>query len=119
MALKPHLLLVEDDVDLHDSLKVCLEMEGHKVDSAFNGREALAFLQALPAPSKVILDLMMPVMNGYELLAQLDREHKLSEISIILLSAAEDGRRTAEKYGLKFLPKPPSLDLLFEYCAEA
>jgi CheY-like chemotaxis protein len=118
MTAAKYILLVEDDFDLHDSLKMCLELEGHEVVSAYNGREALTYLRSVRPPRKVFLDLMMPIMNGYEVLAELDREGLVLSIPIVVLSAAEDGERTAEKYGLKFISKPLPMELLIRHCAE-
>jgi two-component system, chemotaxis family, chemotaxis protein CheY len=112
-----YVLLVEDDVDLHDSLKGCLELEGHEVVSAFDGRRALEVVRSPSPPKRIILDLMMPVMNGYEFLEILSRDGLLSRIPIVVLSAAADGNPVAEKYGVKFIAKPPSLSLLYEFCA--
>src|SRR5439155_7067879 len=63
-------LVVEDDFDLRDALVPILEYEGHRVVSAANGREALDWLHAMPPPSLILLDLMMPVMNGEEFRAE-------------------------------------------------
>src|SRR5207244_10672732 len=63
-------LVVEDDFDLRDALVPILEYEGHRVVSAANGKEALERLQTMPPPSLILLDLMMPVMDGEQFRAQ-------------------------------------------------
>src|SRR5207249_387698 len=80
-------LVVEDDFDLRDALVPILEYEGHRVVSAANGREALDWLHAMPPPSLILLDLMMPVMNGEEFRAEQLRDPALASIPGVILSA--------------------------------
>jgi len=61
---KPSVLVVEDDPDLRETLTALLTHHGYSVHTATNGREALARLRNAPHPGVVLLDLMMPVMNG-------------------------------------------------------
>lgn len=64
------LLVVEDEKDLNNAIKKHLKVNGYSVDSCFNGREALEFLSVTEYDG-IILDVMMPVMNGYEFLAKI------------------------------------------------
>ncbi len=100
------ILLAEDDFDLHSSLKHLLEMQGYRIFSAYNGLEALEILTSSVKPTWVLLDLMMPVMNGYELLEELRKRGKVASTPVIVVSAAADAQATAEEFGLKFIPKP-------------
>lgn len=83
----PTLLLIEDEPDIRDSLREILEAEGYAVRTAANGAEGLAALEAMPAPDLILLDLLMPVMNGTEFLAEQQKRPTLSAIPVVVLSA--------------------------------
>lgn len=79
-------LVVEDDADLREGLALLLEAEGMTVVTAHDGQEALERLSAEPHPCLMLLDLMMPGMNGYELLERV-RGTPLAQTPIIVCSA--------------------------------
>ncbi len=106
------LLLVDDDLDLHETLKAFLQAEGFAVISAFNGEEALEHLQKRPLPHTILLDLMMPVMNGYDFLKLFQRETSFDSIQVVLLSAATDIAQVAKLHGVAFIKKPFDLEVL-------
>ena len=82
-------LVVEDERDLRESFGEVLELEGYQVFLAENGRRALELLGELRRPAIVMLDLMMPVMNGFEFLAELRRgEHR--GLPVVVVSAFAD-----------------------------
>jgi CheY-like chemotaxis protein len=82
----PDVLIVEDDDDIRESLAELLRDEGFTITVACHGRAALeAIAQAVPR--LILLDLMMPVMNGWELLKELARCPKRSGIPVIIVSA--------------------------------
>jgi CheY-like chemotaxis protein len=88
-------LLVEDDDDFREGLADILRSEGYTVRCAANGLEALEYLQhAEQAPKVILLDLMMPVMNGWDFRTRMLAEASLAEIPVILLSGAHDFRAT-------------------------
>ena len=60
------ILVVDDDAEIRESLSDLLSDEGHRVRAAANGKEALELLRQTPAPCMILLDLMMPVMNGWQ-----------------------------------------------------
>ena len=64
MAQTKSVLIVEDEADIRDLLRELLEYEGFQVSTASQGREALTLLENEPRPHAILLDLMMPVMNG-------------------------------------------------------
>jgi len=83
-------LLVEDDADIRDSLQDILEDEGFDVIPAANGKQAIDFL-TLNEPAGadlVILDLLMPMVSGWEVLERMSGDAKLNDIPVLVLSAA-------------------------------
>ncbi|MFN7134528.1 MAG: response regulator [Myxococcales bacterium] len=81
------ILIVDDDQDVREILAQLLEDEGYAVASASNGREALDKLQTLPRPVLMILDLMMPVMSGWEVMDELRREGRKGAVRVAVASA--------------------------------
>ena len=83
------ILVVDDDADSRETIREVLEELGYRVVEASNGREALDFLVAHPADGVklILLDLKMPVMNGWQLLKLLDSYVRLSAIPVLVVSA--------------------------------
>jgi len=77
-------LIVDDEVDLRDSLGEILGDEGYQVFAASNGREAMSLLQAIPRPSVIILDLLMPIMGGNEFYRALRATPALADIPVLI-----------------------------------
>src|SRR5262245_22552685 len=88
------ILVVEDDADTRESLRAVLEVARYDVRTASNGREALEVLARIEAPGLILLDLMMPVMSGFEFLAARREDAALERIPVVIVSA---WRREAEK----------------------
>jgi CheY-like chemotaxis protein len=84
---RPSVLLVEDDAEVRSSVAEILELEGFAVDTAIHGQQALEKLRSGALPNVMLLDLMMPVMNGLELLEHLRTETDLGSPPVIVLSA--------------------------------
>jgi CheY-like chemotaxis protein len=82
-------LVVDDDPDLLDVTSFVIENEGMAVETARNGEEALALLRTGRLPELVLLDLMMPVMNGWEFLAAVANDPLLKAIPVVVLTATE------------------------------
>ncbi len=81
-------LLVEDDDDERDALAALLEQEDYRVLQAPNGAEALKLLEAQPDQCQIILlDLMMPIMNGWDFRRLQKRRAELANIPVVLMSA--------------------------------
>lgn len=110
------ILLIEDDPDIQGLLRLFLEGEGFSVQSAYNGLEALEYLKAGKKASAILLDLMMPVMDGYEFLEEMSSESYQSfrDIPVIVLSAAADIEKAAQVQALEFVRKPIQLDQLLQ-----
>jgi CheY-like chemotaxis protein len=106
-------LLVEDDRELRESLAELLKDSGFEVQCVENGREALDYLEGFPPPCLVLLDLMMPVMNGWEFREAQAKNEKLSGIPVVILTA--DGRADLKARALgvaDYLRKPIDVDRL-------
>jgi CheY-like chemotaxis protein len=81
-------MIVEDDADIRECVQMILEEEGFEVVTASNGAEAEEELSHMEEPCVLLLDLMMPVMNGWELLDHLRRDGKLDDgIKVVVVSA--------------------------------
>jgi len=90
-------LVVDDDEALLDALSGILESEGYEVATARNGKEALECLATTPPPGVILLDLKMPVMDGWQFLAARAAESVAPHVPIVLLS------------GLPFIPNAPGV----------
>jgi CheY-like chemotaxis protein len=102
---RPSVLLVEDDAEVRSSVAEILELEGFAVDTAVHGRQALDKLRSGAAPSVLLLDLMMPVMNGLELLECLRGDAGLTPPPVIVLSANRGYE--AEDLGVEAIVRKP------------
>ncbi len=107
------ILVVEDDAGIRDSVEECLASEGHDTASVANGAEALEWLAREPTPPDlVVLDLVMPVMNGAELIERLRAQPRLAAVPIILMTAAMSGPGLTLPAVDAVLPKPFDLEAL-------
>jgi CheY-like chemotaxis protein len=82
------ILLVEDDADLREALVGALADERYQVVGVSNGREALESLKTGPRPSLILLDLLMPVMNGWVFCERVRHDPALAKIPIVAMSGA-------------------------------
>lgn len=111
---RPTVLVVDDQVDLRDAIAVLLESEGYDVVDAANGREALKFLQNGTNVTAIVLDLMMPVMDGWQFLAECRRNQAWSRIpTIVVTGVSETKRRQGELGDVAVFTKPFHFDELF------
>src|SRR6266498_5136462 len=108
---RARILLVEDDADLRESLCKVLEDAGYQVDGVRNGQEALDYLRREQPPCVVLLDLMMPVMTGWEFRDAQRHDPALSDIPVVILTADGRAQSKADALGVgKFLRKPVQLE---------
>lgn len=82
------ILLVEDDELIRRAMQMVLEWEGYQVDCAGNGQEALDFLRAGNRPCLIVLDVMMPVLDGEQFRREQSGDPNLAAIPVIVVSAA-------------------------------
>ena len=115
----PHcpVLIVEDDEDLREMMAQLLTLEGYDAATVANGREALEYLHRASAPSVILLDLMMPVMDGWEFRRQQKADPELAPVPVIVLSALDPARAGAVDASA-FLKKPLDFDRLLELVRE-
>jgi CheY-like chemotaxis protein len=114
---RPDVLLVEDDPEIRMGIRGLLSDEGLDVTDVGDGREALAYLRSVDElPRLILLDLMMPVMDGWQFRAAQRVDARLSAIPVIVLTAGgEDLRRAKAELGVaEFLVKPVDLVYLVD-----
>lgn len=113
MAEKKTVLLVDDDPDFVEAVKVIVESGGYNVQIAYDGKEGLEAVKTAK-PDIIVLDVMMPVMDGHAACAALKNDPETKDIPIILLTAVAD-RVTTSKYSHRdmleseaedYMPKP-------------
>jgi CheY-like chemotaxis protein len=119
-----YILVVDDDRDIRDSLVELLVEHGYRAIGAGNGVEALEILRTSESPpSLILLDLMMPVMDGREFRERQVENPAWSAIPVIVISAYSDVDRQARALALDHLRKPlamrPLMDAVRRHCAAA
>lgn len=107
----PHVLIVDDDTDVREMLEMFLGHSGYKITSASNGAEALDKMREC-APCLVLLDLMMPVMSGWQFRERQLEDPKLSNVPVVCITAAYDPDTVSSRLGLPCLQKPVDLEQL-------
>ncbi len=120
-----NILVVDDDAALRNTLVEILEEEGYRATAASNGMEALEVLRTSQAPPAVILlDMMMPVMDGWAFRAEQRRDPSLSEIPVVIFSAQGNVKEMASQVSASaYLKKPlllkELLDMIDKFCSRA
>jgi CheY-like chemotaxis protein len=108
-------LVIDDEAEIRESLQLFLELDKFSVRTAAHGQEALQLLEQGLAPSVVLLDLMMPVMNGVDFLAAIRADSRFSSLPVVVVSACrpmvqELQSRQLVTHGL--VPKPVDIEQL-------
>jgi CheY-like chemotaxis protein len=108
-----HILVVDDDEDTRNSMAMVLELQGYGVVTAANGQEALERLRDADLPCLILLDLMMPVLDGWQFRDQQRQDPALAPIPVVVVSAhgALD-EKAAALDAAAYLRKPIELDQL-------
>lgn len=115
LSAKKRLLLVEDDTDTRQNLAALLGREGYQIDTAADGQQALDRLRHGPQPDLILLDLAMPVMDGWQFAAALQQDDQLSGIPMIVVSGIDGANEKAETIGaVGLLTKPVALEQLLD-----
>jgi CheY-like chemotaxis protein len=103
-------LVVDDDAEVRELLRVALKADGYEVATVPNGREALHHLRSNADACIILLDLMLPVMDGAHFRTAQLHDRSLAWIPLIVMSAAVDADRRARELGARRLVRKP-LDL--------
>jgi CheY-like chemotaxis protein len=115
------ILVVEDDEDIRTAMIDVLESEGYHAMAAANGKEALELLYQSKKPCLVLLDMMMPIMDGREFLEKVKEDTYLAPIPVLVVSAIADKTDTHGAVG--FIKKPVDIDMVLKivgrYCSDA
>ena len=119
--MRGSVLVVEDDPELLHSLSEVLQSEGYGVARARHGLEALGRLRGGARPSVILLDLMMPIMNGWQFRYEQRQDSDLAKIPVVVVSAMTDSRQHAEWLEADgYISKPIDLNVLLgtlsRYC---
>lgn len=103
----PRVLIVDDDEDAADALQMTLQYFGHDVEVARSAPEALQHVAAAPSPAAALIDLALPVMDGFELARRLRMSHPTT-VLVALTGFGDDGhRQAAEQAGFdRYITKP-------------
>lgn len=112
----PKILIIDDEVDLVETIRFPLELEGYQVLVAYNGEEGL-HLARKEKPDLIILDLMLPKIDGYKICRFLKFDEKYKHIPIIMLTARsqEKDRLLGKETGAdEYITKPFDLDNLLK-----
>lgn len=104
------ILIIEDEKAIQEVLKDAIELEGYNVSTADNGQEGLNILPRMPTPCLILLDLMMPVMNGWQFAEAISKDMVLATIPIVIVTAYGDRAGLIPSKGV--LKKPVDLDTL-------
>jgi len=125
MTDKKLILVVDDDPDLVESVSMKLESKNYSVTKAYDGVEAWEKIKE-ERPKLIILDVMMPRKNGYELCDELKKSNEYKDIVVVLLTAVADAVSSTNYTHMDgkttladdFIPKPIDLDKLMEIVEE-
>jgi CheY-like chemotaxis protein len=117
-AMKHTVLVIEDEEPLRDLMREALELSGYHVVAAGNGREALDAMARIEHVCLVLLDLLMPIMNGWEFFSEIQSSPTLANVPVVVHTSEPAQAPT----GVRVLQKPLKLERLLavvhEYCEQ-
>ena len=111
---KKSILIIEDDPDILLALKTFLEVEGYAVRTAENGFEALKLLNDGEMPNLILLDMKMPVMNGWQFAIEFLAKHDHLSPIVVMTAAADAKQRAKDIDAIGWVSKPFELDELMK-----
>jgi CheY-like chemotaxis protein len=113
-------LVVEDEPELREAMATTFRHQGHRVAAAADGQQALELLRDGHLPAVVVLDLLMPVLNGFQFLETARRDQRLRSVPVVAITSSEQDL----PFGAQaIMRKPADMDALLEmiasHCAHA
>lgn len=111
------MLIVDDDQRNILALSAVMRAKGFDIESALNGETGLSVLKTNPGIDLILMDIMMPVMDGYEAIRSIREDEHISKIPIIALTAKAmkgDREKCIEAGATDYCPKPVDINLLIE-----
>ena len=108
------ILIVEDEPDIRETLKELLVLEGYNVYTASNGLEGIRLLRTIPSPCVILLDILMPVMDGNEFLKAKGNEDRIATIPVGIVSGIADTPPLANGVAA-YIKKPIEFELLLKF----
>ena len=112
LAGKKTVLVIEDHAPVSNTIKDVLEIEGYEVEIANNGKEAVEILAHGQRPNLILLDLMMPVMNGWQFLDFQRENEEFKSIPVVVCSAYKETAKSVHPSAV--IEKPLNLDSLLD-----
>jgi two-component system chemotaxis response regulator CheY len=106
------ILVIEDDINIREVLKSVLEFEGYSVETASNGKEGFDIIDAMKKPCLILLDLMMPIMDGWKFSELIAQDMLLSHIPIVAVTAFPKENMKNLDHVRTIIKKPVDIDLL-------
>ncbi len=116
--MKKTIMIIEDESDIRSSLKEILELVGYNVLTAENGLDALNILKASVTPNLILLDMKMPVMNGWEFADQFRKTYDHKSPIVVVTAAADSEQRAKDINAIGWISKPFELDMLLKKIKE-
>ena len=111
-----NILVVEDDEGIREALKLTLETGGYRVETAENGKVGIERLASIETPCLILLDLMMPVMDGAAFVEAMKSDRMLAPIPIVIITAFAERAESLSAY--RFIRKPVDIDVLLNFVKE-
>jgi CheY-like chemotaxis protein len=113
--MKKTVLIIEDDEAIRETLAELLQMEQFEIMLATNGEDGLNMLRQEKKPDVILLDLMMPIKDGFQFRAEQMNDPGIASIPVIVMSADAQIQQKADRIGgVEFLRKPPDLEEVIE-----
>ena len=116
--MKKTIMVIEDENDIRSSLKEILELEGYDVLTAENGQDALNVLKQSTKPNLILLDMKMPVMNGWEFAENFRKTYDSSSPIVVVTAAADSEQRAKDINATGWISKPFELNDLLKKIKE-
>lgn len=109
------ILLIEDDGDIRQTVAEVLQQEGFEVECAGDGQEALQKLRDLPKPGLILLDIAMPIKDGFQFRREQEQDPRVADIPVVIMSADSHVQAKQMKTGARgYLKKPFEISTLID-----